>query len=78
MEISTVENCEKIVSAKGHKQVSSGTNWEKSKNKMVCCSTTAAGSYISPLFIFPRKQCHHNLRGEVHQEQYTDVLIMAG
>lgn len=54
--ISTVQDPGKILAPKGEKRVGSITSWERGKNITVLCTMSAAGSYIPPMFIFPRKR----------------------
>lgn len=54
--ISTVQDPGKILAPKGQKRVGSITSWERGKNITVLCTMSAAGSFIPPMFIFPRKR----------------------
>lgn len=54
--ISTVQDPGKILAPKGQKRVGSLTSWERGKNITVMCTMSAAGSFIPPMFIFPRKR----------------------
>ncbi|XP_018574455.1 jerky protein homolog [Anoplophora glabripennis] len=54
--ISTVQTPGKILAAKGQKRVGSITSWERGKNITLLCAMSAAGGYIPPMFIFPRKR----------------------
>lgn len=54
--ISTVQNPGRILGPKGQKQVGAVTSWERGKNITVCCAMSASGSYVPPMFIFPRKR----------------------
>lgn len=54
--VSTVQTPAKILAPKGMKQVGALTSWERGKNITVCCAFSAAGHYIPPMFIFPRKR----------------------
>jgi hypothetical protein len=77
--ISTVQDPGKIIAPKGQKCVGSVTSWERGKNVTVICSMSASGTYIPPLFIFPRKRMCHQLQkngppGLLYQK--TDGLMM--
>ncbi|XP_047108578.1 uncharacterized protein LOC124777278 [Schistocerca piceifrons] len=54
--INTVQKPERILAPKGVKQIGGATSWESGKNVTVICCFSAAGSYIPPTFIFPRKR----------------------
>ena len=54
--VTTVHTPSHILAPKGMKQVGAITSWERGKNVTVCCAFSAAGHYISPMFIFPRKR----------------------
>ena len=54
--ISTVQTPGKILATKGQKRVGSITSWERGKNITLLCAMSAAGGYIPPMFIFPRKR----------------------
>lgn len=54
--ISTVQDPGKILAAKGQKRVGSITSWERGKNITLLCTMSAAGGFIPPMFIFPRKR----------------------
>ncbi|KMQ84572.1 pogo transposable element with krab domain-like protein [Lasius niger] len=51
-----------VLAPKGQKRVGSITAWERGKNITVICAMSAAGTYVPPLFIFPRKR--HSLQLE--------------
>jgi len=53
--ITTVQDPGKIIGAKGQKRIGSVIIWERGKNNIVICAMSASGSFIPPLFIFPRK-----------------------
>lgn len=59
--ISTVQKPAKILGPKGQKQVGSVTSWERGKTVTVCCSMSASGNYVPPMFIYPRKRMSHLL-----------------
>ena len=52
--ISTVQKPGRIIGPKGQKQVGAVTSWERGKNITVCCAMSASGTFIPPMFIFPR------------------------
>lgn len=54
--ISTVQKPGKILGPKGQKQVGAMISWERGKNITVVCAFNASGSYIPPMFIYPRKR----------------------
>nr|XP_023028549.1 uncharacterized protein LOC111516636 [Leptinotarsa decemlineata] len=54
--ISAVQTLGKILDTKGQKRVRSITSWEKGKNITLLCAMSAAGGYIPPVFIFPKKR----------------------
>lgn len=54
--INTVQKPERILATKGCKQVGGVTSWERGKNVTVICCCSAAGSYIPPMFIYPRQR----------------------
>lgn len=54
--ISTVQDPGKVLAAKGQKRVGSITSWERGKNITLLCTMSAAGGYVPPMFIFPRKR----------------------
>lgn len=59
--ISTVQDPGNILAPKGQKRVGSITSWERGKNVTVICAISASGSYIPPVFIFPRKRMDSKL-----------------
>lgn len=54
--ISTVQEPGKVLATKGQKRVGSITSWERGKNVTLLCAMSAAGGYVPPMFIFPRKR----------------------
>lgn len=54
--ITTVQETEKIIAPKGQKRVGSVTSWERGKTVTVICAMSASGSFVPPLFIFPRQR----------------------
>ncbi|CAK1553308.1 unnamed protein product [Leptosia nina] len=54
--ISTVREPKKVLAAKRQKRVGSITSWERGKNITLLCAMSAAGGYIPPMFISPRKR----------------------
>lgn len=53
--VTTVHNPSKVVAAKGCKQVSKTTSGERGELVTACCAINAAGGFIPPFMIFPRK-----------------------
>ena len=54
--ITCVHRPRKIVASKGVRQVSKITSGERGKTVTVICAMSAVGTYLPPLFIFPRKR----------------------
>ena len=54
--VTTVQKPIKIVSMKGKKQVSRVTSAEKGLTVTLLCCMSAAGQFVPPMFIFPRKR----------------------
>nr|XP_022908606.1 uncharacterized protein LOC111419952 [Onthophagus taurus] len=54
--VTTVQETEKIIAPRGQKRVGSLTSWERGKNVTALCAMSASGSFIPPLFIFPRQR----------------------
>ena len=54
--ISNVHKPANIVATKGARAVGKMTSGEKGKTVTVICATNAVGTYIPPMFIFPRKR----------------------
>ena len=54
--VSTVQDPGKILATKGQKRVGFATSGERGRNITVMCAINAAGGYIPPMFIFPRKR----------------------
>ena len=54
--ITTVQDPGTIVATKGKKRVGSVTSWERGKLVTVMCAMSAAGNFIPPMFIYPRKR----------------------
>lgn len=54
--ITNVHKPGKVVATKGTRQVSKVTSGERGQNVTVICAMNAVGSYIPPVFIFPRKR----------------------
>nr|KAI8763073.1 jerky protein homolog-like [Biomphalaria glabrata] len=59
--ISTVQKPVKIIGSKGTRQVGTVTSAERSQTVTVLCAMNAAGTYIPPIFIFPRKRMVYSL-----------------
>lgn len=61
--ISTVpKESNKRLGPKGIKQFGIISSWERGKNITVICAFSASGSYIPPLFVFPRKRMSPQLQ----------------
>jgi len=56
-----VQKPQKIVATKGKKNVGALTSAEKGKTITVVCCISATGTYIPPMFIFPRVRMKHSL-----------------
>lgn len=54
--ITTVQKPAKCLGPKGIKQLGYKTSGERGKNVTVICCMSAAGKYVAPMFIFPRKR----------------------
>lgn len=54
--ISTVQKPSKQLGPKDVKQFGSKISWERGKNVTAICATSASGSFVPPLLIFPRKR----------------------
>ncbi|XP_044733230.1 jerky protein homolog-like [Chrysoperla carnea] len=54
--INSVHRPDKILAAKGLKQVGAATSWERGKNITICCCISATGQYIPPMIIYPRQR----------------------
>ena len=52
--ISNVQNTVNILGPKGQKQVGTVMSGERGKNVTEVCAFSAAGSYVAPMFIYPR------------------------
>jgi len=52
--VSAVHDPRKIIARKGQKQVGRIVSGEKGRNITVVCSVSAVGSYVPPMFVFPR------------------------
>lgn len=78
--ITTVQKPSKNLGPKGQKQVGSLISWERVKNATVCCMN-AAGSFVPPMFIYPRARMNNLLEkdGPVeYLDLYTHVPKMVG
>ena len=65
--ISNVQKPTKIIAKRGSKQVDKITSAERGKTITVVCAMNATGTYIPPMFIFPRKRMVNTLmRGSPH------------
>ena len=54
--VSTVQKPGKIIATKGARQVAKVTIGEHGVNVIAICAMNAAGNYLPPVFIFPRKR----------------------
>ncbi|KAF2886960.1 hypothetical protein ILUMI_19213 [Ignelater luminosus] len=54
--VTTVQETEKIFASKDQKRVGSLTSWERGKTITVICCMSAAGTFVPPMFIYPRKR----------------------
>ncbi|XP_039752852.1 uncharacterized protein LOC120628493 [Pararge aegeria] len=54
--VTTVQDTEKIIAPRGQKRIGAVTSWERGKNVTAICAMSASGSFIPPLFIFPRQR----------------------
>ncbi|XP_030037458.2 uncharacterized protein LOC115452977 [Manduca sexta] len=54
--MTTVQTPGKILATKGQKRVGSITSWERGKNITLMFAMSAAGGFIPPMFIYPRKR----------------------
>lgn len=54
--ISTVHEPGKIIASKGAKQVSKMTSGERGSTVTIICAMSAAGTFLPPMMIFPRKR----------------------
>ena len=54
--ITTVQKPPKQLGPKGAKQFGSRISWERGKNVTTICAFSASGTYVPPMFIFPRKR----------------------
>lgn len=59
--ITNVHKPMNIIATKGAREVGKMTSGEKGKTVTVLCATNAAGAYIPPMFIFPRKRMVESL-----------------
>ena len=54
--ITNVHTPAKLAASKGRRQISKVTRAEKERTVTVVCYTSAVGSFIAPVIIFPRKR----------------------
>ena len=59
--ITNVHKPGNIIATKGSKSVGKITSGEKGRTVTVICASNAAGGYITPMIIFPRKRMVHSL-----------------
>ena len=58
---STVQRPQKVISQKGERTVGKVTSGERGQNVTAICAMSAAGTYVPPMFIFPRKNLKESL-----------------
>jgi hypothetical protein len=58
---SCVQKAQKIVATKGKKNIGTLTSGERGKNITVVCCMSATGSFVPPVFIFPRVRMKNSL-----------------
>ncbi|ESO10484.1 hypothetical protein HELRODRAFT_183584 [Helobdella robusta] len=68
--ISTVQKPVKVVATKGTRLVGRMTSGERGQTTTVMCAFNAAGMYIPPMFIFPRKLMVDSLMNEAPPEDF--------
>ncbi|XP_074041347.1 uncharacterized protein [Leptinotarsa decemlineata] len=87
--VTTVQDPGTVIAEKGQKRVGSVTSYERGKNITVICAVSAAGSYIPPMFIYPRQRMspqlskdgpieaiyHCSKNGWTNQELFVTWLI---
>jgi len=84
--ITTVQKPSKVVARKGQKSVSKATSAERGQLVTVICAMSAAGNYIPPMFIFPRKNLRDTLMkdaspgavGHVSDSGWTNESLFHG
>jgi len=54
--ITTVQQPQTVIAAKGQKRLGAMTSGERGRTITVVCAVSAAGSFIPPMFIFPRQR----------------------
>lgn len=59
--IQNVQKPQPVVATKGARQVSRMTSAERGFNVTVVCAMSAAGQYVPPMFVFPRKRMNNLL-----------------
>lgn len=60
--ITTVQIPTKIIAEKGVKQLGKAVSYERGRNITVCCAVSASGSYVPPMFIYPRARMSEQLK----------------
>lgn len=60
--VTTVQVPSKIIAPKGVKQLGKAVSWERGRNITACCSISASGVYIPPMFIYPRTRMSEQLK----------------
>lgn len=71
--LSTVQRPQKILATTGRKQVGCLTSAERGSHLTVVCCMNAAGTYVPPCMIFPRK----NMKNELLDEAPTGTIGIA-
>lgn len=74
--ISTVQDPGKILAPKGMKRVGSIKSWERGKNITLLCAMSASGSFVPPMFIFPRKRMTPQLEKDGPSSEAPILLIL--
>jgi len=54
--ILTVQESSKVLAQKGQRRVGTITSWERGKNITAICAISATGTFVPPMFIFPRQR----------------------
>ena len=81
--ITNVQKPVKIIATKGQRQIGKMTSGERGTTVTVMCAMSAAGSYIPPMLIFPRKRLAEGLMrgaptgaiGAVSDSGWTDSTL---
>ncbi|CAM1311706.1 Uncharacterised protein at_DN0689 [Pycnogonum litorale] len=81
--LTNVHQPSKVISEKGTRQVGKITSAEKERTVTVLCTVNAAGTYLPPVFIFPRKRMVDSLMnhapsgavGLCTKSGWTDIAV---